>query len=215
MRSGLALPELEGVSLRGSPALEAARTGPSELGPTRATPAAAFYAARRTFLKGRRLDMRELATDLGVSRATLYRWTGDREQLLGDVVWSLSDDIFEQAKADHPEHTGAKRILAIFRQHVGAIVEARPLHVFLRQEPHAAFRILTSRGGAVQGRTVLRLGELYREEQQLGGFQPKADVLTLAYAVVRLTEGFIYNDALAAVEPGVDSAASIVSLLLE
>jgi AcrR family transcriptional regulator len=215
MTSDLTLPEPEGLSLGGSPALEAARAGSSDFSRAKATPASAFYAARRMFLKSRRLDMRELATELGVSRATLYRWTGDREQLLGDVVWSLSDDIFQQAKADHPDHTGAKRILAIFRQHVSAIVQAGPLDAFLRQEPHAAFRILTSRGGAVQGRTVLRLAELLREEQKLGGFVPKADVLTLAYAVVRLTEGFIYNDTLAAIEPEVDSAASIVALLLE
>lgn len=215
MSSRIASPQFDGLSLRGSAALEAARTVPTDLSRTKATPAAAFYAARRMFLQGRRLDMRELATELGVSRGTLYRWTGHREQLLSDILWSLSDEIFEQAKADHPEHSGAKRLLAIFRQHVGALVEARPLHTFLKEEPHVAFRILTSRDGGVQGRTVLKLAQLYREEEQSGLFQPKADVYTLAYAVVRVTEGFIYNDALIAIEPEVESAASIVSLLLE
>ena len=159
--------------------------------------------------------MQALAAELGISRATLYRWTGPREQLLADVLWSLSDEIFEQAKADRPEHTGPERLLAIFRQHVGALVAARPLHVFLEQETHAALRILTSPDGGVQPRTVWKLAELYREEQQADAFEPKADINTLAYAVVRITEGFIYNDAIATVELGLERAASVVALLLD
>jgi len=208
--------ELAGAAaLGGSLALAAAHDSPLDLTRTHATPAAAFRAARRMYLRGQRVDMQALAAELGVSRATLYRWTGPREQLLADVLWSLSDEIFEQAKADHPEHTGPERLLAIFRQHVGALVAARPLHVFLQQETHAALRILTSPEGGVQPRTVWTLAELYREEQQAGGFEPKADIDTLAYAVVRVTEGFIYNDAIATVEPGLERAESVVALLLD
>src|SRR5438067_2297492 len=199
------------AELGGSLALRAARDCPSDLTRTQATPAAAFRAARRTYLRGLRVDMQALAAELGVSRATLYRWTGPREQLLGDVLWSLSDAIFEQAKADHPEHAGPERLLAIFRQHVGALVQAKPLHLFLQQETGAALRILTSPDGGVQPRTVQRLAELYREEHDAGSFQPRADISTLAYAVVRVTEGFIYNDAIATVRPEVDRAASVVA----
>src|SRR3977135_2733330 len=203
------------AELGGSLALRAARDSPSDLTRTHATPAAAFRAARRTYLRGRRVDMQALAAELRVSRATLYRWTGPREQLLSDVLWSLSDDIFEQAKADHPEHTGPERLLAIFRQHVGTLVEAKPLHSFLQQETQAALRILTSPEGGVQSRTVWKLAELYREEQAAGTFRPRIDPAALAYAVVRVTEGFIYNDALLTVEPEVERAESIVSMLLE
>jgi AcrR family transcriptional regulator len=200
----------------GSIALRAASDPHAELTLTRATPAAAFRAARRMYLRGQRLDMQALAAELEVSRATLYRWTGDREQLLSDVLWSLSNDIFEQAKTDHPRHTGAKRLLAIFRQHVGALVQAQPLHVFLHQETHAALRILTSEDGGVQPRTVRALADLYREEHEAGAFTPRTDVNTLAYAVVRVTEGFIYNDAIVSLRPAeLERAAAIVSLLLE
>jgi hypothetical protein len=179
-----------------------------------ATPAGAFHAARRQYLAGRRIDMQALANELGISRATLYRWTGHREQLISDVAFSLSDAVFEQAKRDTAHLTGSARLLAVFRQHVEALVEARPLQIFLQQETHAALRILTGRGGSVQRRTVARLADLYREEQRRGSFHPRADPDTLAYAVVRVTEGFIYNDAILAVEPAVDEAAAIVALLL-
>jgi hypothetical protein len=199
----------------GSLALKEARDANAGLTRTRPTPAAAFHAARRMYLQGRRVDMRALAGELEISRATLYRWTGQREQLLSDVLWSLSDEIFERAKADHPKHTGVKRLLAIYRQHVAALVEAEPLHAFLRQETHFALRVLTSPEAGVQSRTVARLAELYREEQDAGAFQPRVEPTALAYAVVRVTEGFIYNDALATVEPAVERAARIVALLLE
>jgi len=199
----------------GSLAMRAAREPDASLTLTRPTPAAAFRAARRMFLRGERVDMQALASQLGVSRTTLYRWTGDRNQLLSDVLWSLSNDVFEQAKADHPAHTGAERLLAIFRQHVGVLVSARALQVFLQQETQAALRILTSHEGGVHQRTVNALAELYREEAQSGSFSPRADVDSVAFAVVRVTEGFIYNDAIAAVEPQVERAAAIVALLLE
>jgi hypothetical protein len=179
-----------------------------------ATPAAAFHAARRQYLAGRRIDMLALANELEISRATLYRWTGPREQLISDVAFSLSDAVFEQAKRDTAHLSGPPRLLAVFRQHVEALVEARPLQAFLQQETHAALRILTGRGGSVQRRTVARLADLYRSEQRSGSFHPRADPDTLAYAVVRITEGFIYNDAILAVEPAVDEAAAIVALLL-
>jgi AcrR family transcriptional regulator len=214
MRSASTRTEPDQGALPDSPALSATRDPEAQLTRTRATPAAAFHTARRMYLQGRRLDMQALAAELGVSRATLYRWTGDRDQLLSDVLWTLSNDIFEQAKADHPEHTGADRLLAIFRQHVGALVKARPLHTFLKQETHAALRILTSHDGGVQPRTVRALAGLYREEQQAGAFTPRVDVDSLAYAVTRVTEGFIYNDAIVAIEAEVDRAAAIVALLL-
>ena len=199
----------------GSLALTASRGTDVEPTRTQATPAGAFLAARRMYLQGQRLDMGALAKQLGISRATLYRWAGHRDQLLADVLWSLSDDIFEQAKADHPEHLGVERLLAIFRQHVGALIAAEPLHTFLQQETQAALRILTSPDGGVQSRTVAKLAELYRQEQQAGAFQPRIDPAALAYAVVRVTEGFIYNDAIATIEPELERAERIVALLLE
>jgi tetracycline repressor-like protein len=207
-------PELSAVDLLASAAFRAAqRESAGEARPATG-PAAAFRAARRRYLAGERIDMRALAAELAVSRATLYRWTGHREQLISDVAFSLSDDIFEQAKRETAHLAGADRLLAVFRRHVDALVGSAALQAFLRQETHAALRILTSRGGSVQTRTVARLTDLYREEARRGAFRPRADPGLLAYAVVRVTEGFIYNDALVAVEPAVEEAAAIVSLLL-
>jgi hypothetical protein len=73
------------------------------------------------FLKGERVDMPALADELGVSSKTLYGWCGERDQLLGEIVGSLSEELLRRAKADHVEHSGAGRILAIYRQYLGAL----------------------------------------------------------------------------------------------
>src|SRR5205807_2768592 len=75
-----------------SPAMEAAtRATPLEraLGdaPAGPTPVDALRLARDAWLHSRRLDMGALAAELGTSRATLYRWVGTRERLLGEVAW--------------------------------------------------------------------------------------------------------------------------------
>jgi AcrR family transcriptional regulator len=206
--------EVLGPGLEGSVAYRASRSLAPGQTAAPATPAAAFRVARRRFLAGERLDMQALALELGVSRQTLYRWTGSREELLADVLFSLSDASFEQAKRDTAGLAGAERLLAVFRHHVAAIVSSAPLQAFVRRETQTALRILTSRHGSVNARTIHRLAALYRSEQEAGHFAPRADIDTLAFAVVCLTESFIYNDARAAVEPEVDRAAAVVTLLL-
>ncbi|MCL4286937.1 MAG: hypothetical protein KJ006_04725 [Thermoleophilia bacterium] len=57
----------------------------------RATPADAFRAAVRMFIDEPRLEMGPLAAELGLSKATLHRWTGSREQLLGEVLTYLGE----------------------------------------------------------------------------------------------------------------------------
>jgi AcrR family transcriptional regulator len=160
------------------------------------------------------LDMQALAAQLGISRATLYRWTGGREQLISDVLFSLSHAAFEEARRETAGLAGPERLLAVYRQHLRAVVEAPALQVFLQQETHAALRILTARTSSVQRRTVAAVAALYLEEMRAGNFRPRAEPEVLAYAVIRVTEGFIYNDAIVRVEPAVEQAATIVALLL-
>src|SRR4051795_3325048 len=94
---------------------------------TRATREAAYDAATRTYLAGRRLDMRELAVELGVSRNTLYRWTGDRERLLQDVIWSLSEATIDEIWCATSGRRGASRLVEALRRYLVTIVESHAL----------------------------------------------------------------------------------------
>jgi AcrR family transcriptional regulator len=204
------------VRLDGSPAYRAAAAlipGVSPA-PAPASPAGAFLAARRRFLAGERIDMRALAAEIGVSRPTLYRWTGAREQLLADVLFALSDAVFSAAIRETEGLAGAPRLLEVFRRHTTAVVTSRAMQAFLRQETQAALRIITARHASLNPRTVRRVASLYRAEAEAGRFDPGAEIDTLAFAVVCLAESFIYNEENAAIEPEVDRAAAVVALLL-
>jgi AcrR family transcriptional regulator len=180
----------------------------------RPTPQAAYDAATRTYLAGRRLDMRELASEIGVSRNTLYRWTGGRDQLLQDVIWSLSDAAITEIWRATSRRRGTSRLVEALRRYLVTIVESSALQAFLRNETYVALRLLTSQG-AFQDRLVAKVRQLVDEEAARGTFTPRADTALLAYAAVRTMEGFVYNDTVVRSEPEVDQAVRVIRLLLE
>jgi AcrR family transcriptional regulator len=179
----------------------------------RATREAAHAAATRVYLAGRRLDMRELAAELGVSRNTLYRWTGGRELLLQDVIWSLSATAIEEIWAATSRRRGVSRLIEALRRYLVTIVESQALQSFLRNETYVALRLLTAQG-PFQDRLVAEVKRLLDEEVARGAFVPRAATDDLAYATVRLIEGFVYNDTIVRSEPEVDRAIGVIRLLL-
>ena len=56
-------------------------------------------------------------------------------------------------------------------------------------------RLLTSGAGVVHPRAVSTVEALITDEVAGGWYDPPADPATLAYAIVRLAEAFLYNDA--------------------
>jgi AcrR family transcriptional regulator len=185
-------------------------------GRPRTTPADAFQAAVDAFQRGPRLDMVRLAGELGVSKATLYRWTGSREQLIGEVLAYLAAGAYSEARAaaaDTPD--GTEYWVAVTRHFMSAIVAFEPLRRFVREETPLAFRVLTMRGSVVQATVVRRTAQMLEEAQRRGAPALRAPAPDLAYAMTKVGEGFIYSDPVANVEPDVEAAIGIMRLLLE
>src|SRR5882724_9191772 len=147
----------------------------------------ALRLARRRFLACQRIDMQRLANELGVSRATLHRWAGRREQLLGNVLGALVEETFEQVKRDTPGR-GAARVVGVFDRHFVLLARSPALRHFLEEDAALALRILTMRDGPVQSRIVRKHVELLREEAARGAYTPRVDPEVLAYAIVRIGE---------------------------
>jgi len=74
------------------------------------------------------------------------------------------------------------------------LAEAPALRWFLEQE-RDALRILTSSAGYVHPRMVERVTGFIEDEVSAGGYEPPVDPATLGFAIVRLAEAFLYNDA--------------------
>lgn len=177
-------------------------------------PAEIFAAAVAAYESGQRLDMQSLARRLGVGRATLYRRAGNREQLLDEVIWWRARHLLVEQVHATAALTGAARIAAVIGGVLRAAGRDRPLHAFLESDPEAALRILTGTRSMVQAGMAGTLEKLIDLERGRGGFEADLDTPTLAYAIVRISEGFLYADVIADRSPDIGRAITVIEALL-
>ena len=173
--------------------------------------------AARWIYDGRRLDMQGLADELGVSRVTLFRRVGSREELLSRALWLLTERTLEAAaaqwEAERPE--GALHTPGTGR-HINAIVaQSTGLRRLLDDEPTLTIRVLTDPRGRVQTGIVAFVEDLLRRDVEEFGLVTLIEPDALAYALVRLGESFLYADVLAARKPDVATADRLQQALVE
>ena len=85
-------------------------------------------------------------------------------------------------------------MLEVFDRVNRGISRSRAMRRLVEQERESALRMLTSSEGPVQPRAVACIQRLIDTEVDAGRYDPPADTGTLAYAIVRLADAFIYND---------------------
>jgi AcrR family transcriptional regulator len=180
---------------------------------TPATPLDALRVAREQWLASGRLDMGALAGELGISRATLYRWVGTRERLLGEVLWTLAAAAIREARA-RAKGTGADFLADSIERYMRAALQSEPVTRFLRQEPELALRVLTSKHSPMQRRSIAAMAEQLREQVQAGKLEPALDPDDLAYVIVRIVESYLFSDLITGTEPDVDKAVDTIYALL-
>jgi AcrR family transcriptional regulator len=181
--------------------------------PAAATPLDALGRAREQWLASGRLDMGALAGELGVSRATLYRWVGTRERLLGEVLWTLAAAAIRDARAA-AAGIGAEFLADSIERYMRTALRSEPVTRFLRQEPELALRVLTSKHSPMQRRSIAAMAEQLREQVEQGNLEPALDPDDLAYVIVRIVESYLFSDLIAGTEPDVDKAIDAIYALL-
>src|SRR3954454_9303017 len=181
--------------------------------PAAASPADVLAVALHHYLRGRRIDVRAIAGELGVGRTTIYRWFGTREHLVGTVVAVAAEGVLAEIEGA-AQGRGAERLLEIFDRFNRALADAPALRAFLDQEREAALRIITSSEGTVTPRMVDRIAAIITTEVEAGAYEPPVEVETLALAIVRLAEAFIFNGAHAGIRGEVDRLRAIEAALL-
>jgi AcrR family transcriptional regulator len=177
----------------------------------------AFAAARKLLLRGVKLDMASLANQLGIGRATLYRWTGDRERLINAVFLTFLIDTFAwiENRVSEEQVGGAELIARWVEYTMNILTRSRPVQALLRNEPDVALRVLTDDGpGSLQGTTINKLVSIIEEEIGKGNYQPRLEPRLLAYAIVRLVDSFVYGDIIAGVEVNHAAASKVIRSLL-
>lgn len=191
----------------------AGRPGPQPAPPQ--VPKEIFEAALGDYLAGKRLDMKELGVRLRISRATLYRRAGNRDQLLGAVILHLMRHVIDKTLAETEHLSGAERLKAAARFFMTAVHAQQPFRRFLDQEPEAALRILTSKHGPIQSFVVHQVRRLIEREQARSGLNLGFAPQDLAYIIVRIGESFLYADVIADSEPDIELAVELIGRIVQ
>lgn len=178
------------------------------------TPDDLFGLARKRFTEGERLDVAGLGEELGISRATAYRWAGNEDELTGRVIASLVEDTFRRVMKE-ARGRGLERVLDAERRGLRYIATFPAYRSFLeREDPVTSMRIVASKQGPVQALQIRLHEEWLRELVDRGEITLSVDPHTMAYALVRTAEAFLYSDLIAGEELDLDKAVAVMRLLL-
>jgi AcrR family transcriptional regulator len=179
----------------------------------RATPLDALRLAQEALLAGDTLDMGVLAARLGLSRATLYRWVGSKERLLGEVLWSMAADAMDAA-VEEASGSGPEFVAEVIERYMTSALRFEPLWRFVARDPEYALRVLASRHSPMQRRSIAAVQRVLDEQASAGAIEPALALDKLAYLIVRIVESFLYTDVITGGEPDVGAATDAVRALL-
>lgn len=180
--------------------------------PPRPTPLDALRCGRRMFLRGDRVEMGPLAEEIGVNRATLYRWVGGREQFLTEVIWSLLSDTIDNER-DTVDDCGGERVARILTTVVMHVRSNHGMQAFLDREGELAMRLLTM-GPSFQPRLVRTIQELLQTEVSAGRLHVPVPLDELAFELVRLVESYVHRRFITGRDADAASAGRLFRMLL-
>ncbi|MFR9752344.1 QsdR family transcriptional regulator [Nocardia sp. 004] len=181
--------------------------------PASATREQVIEYARQAFLSGKRVDIQAIAGQLGLSRASIYRWFGSRDGVLGAVLAGEFETLLTHADTRR-RSTGAHRILDVLYRVNCWMSDNEPFRRYFENEPLSGLRILTASDGPVQPLVVGMVRELIIRVEQEDGYHPPLEPALLAYALIRLGEGFLYNDNVAGIRGDVHRLHEVQAALL-
>jgi AcrR family transcriptional regulator len=173
----------------------------------------ALALATERFLAGERVDVRGIALELGLARATMHRWFGTRESFLGEVLATLAEERLLAIRSA-TAGSGARALLDCFDGFNRELAATRGLRALLAHEQERGLRVLTWSGGIVQPRMVAAVERVICAEIDAGAFAPAVAPESLAYAIVRLAESFLYNDAIIGIRGDTARLREVEAVLL-
>lgn len=164
------------------------------------------------YLRGRRIDFSVLATELGVGRTTVHRWFGTRDDLIADLLGESSVALLAQVR-DGVQTTGPEGLLETFDRFNRQLVAVPALAKFMTQERDALDYVMRGDRGP-QPMLVRAIAEMIQGEIDAGRYRAPVDSETMAYAIVRLAQSFLYADSSTGIRGDLDRLRLIESVLL-
>ncbi|WP_328187333.1 QsdR family transcriptional regulator [Marinobacter sp. OP 3.4] len=178
-----------------------------------ASPLTALEVGRQRWLDCERINMGSIADEVGVNRATLFRWVGSRELFVGEIIWSFYQDLIDKT-LEATSGEGPDYVVAVLEQLLRKVVNTKQLHHFIRQDPEYAIRILTSRSSLFQARSVNMVRGLIAEQTGKTDWTPPIHQDDLAFLIIRVGESFLYGDVISGQKTDIAQTTTAFRLLL-
>ncbi|MEV6274052.1 QsdR family transcriptional regulator [Nocardia sp. NPDC051832] len=174
----------------------------------RPTAADAHAAAIWLFDRRERVDMHTVAARLGIGRSTLYRWVGDREQLMDHVILESIGELWRSARRN-AQGENLERALDAARLFMLDCVRHEPLTHFARREPNLALRVLLDPDGLVTAALQSALAH------EVATAAPDLDVPAESFRVLAMTAtAVVWANVAADRTPDIEAAISIMRTVL-
>ena len=178
-----------------------------------ATPLKALEIGRQRWLMCERISMGPIAEELGINRATLFRWVGNRELFVGEIIWSFYQDLIDKTRT-RTEGQGPEYVVAVLEYLLRKLVGSELMQHFIRQDPEYAIRVLTSKSSLVQSRSVAMVEELMAEQAAKTDWTPPINEKDLAFLLIRVGESFLYGDVISGQATDIAQTTMAFRLLL-
>ena len=166
--------------------------------------------ARRHFLAQERIDMQSLASELGIGRTTLYRWVGDRDSLISEMLSEMVVEVIHSA-LQGAKGKGIDRTVDGMRRFMVTTAEFAPLRYLVQTEPELGLRVMLAPGSAVSSAITSELQtEIEKTRPEWSGSEAGelADVLT------QIGMAYEWGNIAVRSEPGIDRAIRAMETLI-
>lgn len=170
----------------------------------------ALDVARTAFLEEARVEIGVLAAQLSISRVTLYRWFGSREQLLEQLLLQLAAEFIDAARRE-ASGEGDERVVDFARRIMNATARFQPLRTFVEREPQLALRLLIGESGAIHRSIASALLDVLAETHTP---EQTAALEGQVHAIVRMATALQWSTLAIGAEPETELAVGIIRAVL-
>jgi AcrR family transcriptional regulator len=171
-------------------------------------------ASRRMFLRDGTLEMRSLARELNVGRATLYRWARDRENLLSEVLLSLGLANLKYAERDVNTPAGPRRVCDVTDLYLKRMRSNPSLEKFLRLERDVAERVMMNPRGKLYRGWESVWADFVRRVEQSSDWKAPLAAPALSRIMMRVSNAFMLAGLHLRGRPDTDTPSMVLRLIL-
>jgi AcrR family transcriptional regulator len=209
------------VSVRGRAASSAKRAAKSEFprfgklgSASKPISEELLRASRRMFLRDGTLEMRALARELKVGRATLYRWARDRENLLSEVLLSLGLANLKYAERDTNTQAGPRRVCDVTDLYLRRMRSNASFEKFVRLERDVAERVMMNPRGKLYRGWEAVWADFVRRVEESSGWKAPLAAPTLSRIMMRVSNAFMLAGLHMRGRPDTETPIMVLRLVL-